>query len=84
LRQSNIKGTSILLEPVGRNTAPAIALAALNATQSGQDRILLVLAAEHCMADEPAFHRAVIEAAKLAEQDILVTFGIVPLLAETG
>lgn len=84
LRQSNIKGASILLEPVGRNTAPAIALAALNATPSGQDPILLVLAADHYMADEPAFHRAVVEAAKLAEQDKLVTFGIVPTHAETG
>lgn len=84
LRQANIKGASILLEPVGRNTAPAIALAALNASQSGQDPLLLVLAADHYMADEPAFHRSVVEAAKLAEQDKLVTFGIVPTHAETG
>jgi mannose-1-phosphate guanylyltransferase len=84
LRQANINGASILLETVGRNTAPAIALAALNATQSGQDQLLLVLAADHYMADEPAFHRSVVEAAKLAEQDKLVTFGIVPTHAETG
>ena len=84
LRQSSIKGASILLEPVGRNTAPAIALAALNATRSEQDPLLLVLAADHYMADEPAFHRSVVEAVKLAEQDKLVTFGIVPTHAETG
>lgn len=84
LRQANINGASILLEPVGRNTAPAIALAALNASQSGQDPLLLVLAADHFMADVPAFHRSVVEAAKLAEQDKLVTFGIVPTHAETG
>jgi mannose-1-phosphate guanylyltransferase len=84
LRQLNINGSSILLEPVGRNTAPAIALAALHACQSGQDPLLLVLAADHYIADEPAFHRAVVEAAKLAEQDKLVTFGIVPTHAETG
>jgi mannose-1-phosphate guanylyltransferase len=84
LRQSSVKGAGILLEPVGRNTAPAIALAALNATKTAQDPLLMVLAADHYIADEPAFHRAVVEAAKLAEQDKLVTFGIVPTHAETG
>lgn len=84
LRQSGIQGASILLEPVGRNTAPAIALAALHASQAGQDPLLLVLAADHYMADEPAFHQAVTAAAQLAQQNKLVTFGIVPTHAETG
>ncbi|MBE0508160.1 MAG: mannose-1-phosphate guanylyltransferase/mannose-6-phosphate isomerase [Marinospirillum sp.] len=84
LRQLDIQGASILLEPVGRNTAPAIALAALEATQTGQDPVLLVLAADHYMANEPAFHRAVVAAAQLAEQGKLVTFGVVPTQPETG
>jgi mannose-1-phosphate guanylyltransferase len=84
LRQLSFKDAPILLEPVGRNTAPAIALAALNATQNGQDPVLLVLAADHFISDQPAFQQAVLKAEKLAEQNKLVTFGIVPTQPETG
>ncbi len=84
LRQLTVKNASILLEPVGRNTAPAIALAALNATRNGQDPVLLVLAADHFIADQSAFQQAVKEAEELALQDKLVTFGIVPTQPETG
>ncbi|MFV3091274.1 mannose-1-phosphate guanylyltransferase/mannose-6-phosphate isomerase [Pseudomonas sp. GW6] len=84
LRQLTVKNASILLEPVGRNTAPAIALAALNATRNGQDPVLLVLAADHFIADQAAFQQAVKEAEELALQDKLVTFGIVPTQPETG
>lgn len=84
LRQLAVKDASILLEPVGRNTAPAIALVALNAIQTGQDPILLVLAADHFIADQVAFQKSVVDAVKLAEQDMLVTFGIVPTQPETG
>jgi len=84
LHQLTVEDASILLEPVGRNTAPAIALAALNATQSGQDPVLLVLAADHYMADEAAFRQAVHAAAQFAEQNKLATFGIVPTHPETG
>lgn len=84
LRELAVKDASILLEPVGRNTAPAIALAALNATQTGNDPILLVLSADHFIADQAAFRQAVLKAATLAEQDKLVTFGIVPTNPETG
>ena len=66
---------SIILEPVGRNTAPAIALAALTAKD---DPLLLVLAADHVIQDEDAFREAVIRAIPLAEAGKLVTFGIVP------
>ena len=66
---------SIILEPVGRNTAPAIALAALTAKD---DPLLLVLAADHVIQDEAAFREAVIRAIPLAEAGKLVTFGIVP------
>jgi len=66
---------SIILEPVGRNTAPAIALAAL---LSSEDDLLLVLAADHVIQDNAAFTKAVADAIPLAESGKLVTFGIVP------
>ena len=72
---------SIILEPVGRNTAPAIALAALTAKD---DPLLLVLAADHVIRDEAAFREAVIRAIPLAEAGKLVTFGIVPSAPHTG
>ncbi|GGW82434.1 mannose-1-phosphate guanylyltransferase/mannose-6-phosphate isomerase [Alteromonas halophila] len=84
LRQKEIDHGGILLEPVGRNTAPAIALAALHATMSGEDPILLVLAADHLIKDDTAFHNAIEKAQTLAEQGKLVTFGIVPDSPHTG
>ncbi|QIL92057.1 mannose-1-phosphate guanylyltransferase/mannose-6-phosphate isomerase [Microbulbifer sp. SH-1] len=75
---------SILLEPCARNTAPAIALAALRAVEQGQDPLLLVLPADHVVADTAAFQQSVGAAKKLAEDGLLVTFGIVPTCAETG
>lgn len=72
---------SIILEPVGRNTAPAIALAALTAKD---DPLLLVLAADHVIQDEAAFREAVMRAIPLAEAGKLVTFGIVPSEPHTG
>jgi len=84
LRQSGISNARILLEPVGRNTAPAIALAALHATSEAQDPVLLVLAADHFIADQSAFQEAVKAAEALALQGKLVTFGIVATQAETG
>lgn len=74
----------ILLEPVGRNTAPAIALAALHAQAHTPDALLLVLAADHLIPDEAAFEAAVQAARPLAEAGKLVTFGVVPTHAETG
>jgi mannose-1-phosphate guanylyltransferase len=84
LRETGVIGASIVLEPVGRNTAPAIALVALNACDSGQDPVLLVLAADHHIADPQAFKQAVWSAETLARHDQLVTFGIVPSHAESG
>jgi len=84
LRKKDIAHDGILLEPVGRNTAPAIALAALHATQDGKDPVLLVLAADHLIKDESAFHDAIVKAEALAEQGKLVTFGIVPDQPHTG
>ena len=77
-------GRRVILEPHARNTAPAIALAALEARRSGDDPILLVLAADHFIQDEPAFRAAVEAALKQAEEGRLVTFGIRPTHAETG
>ena len=74
----------ILLEPVGRNTAPAIALAALQSITSDSDSLLLVLAADHVIPDQDAFHAAVKAATPLAESGKLVTFGIVATGPETG
>lgn len=84
LRQINQLNHNIILEPAGRNTAPAIALAALTAIKKGEDPLLLVLAADHVIADLPAFHQAVRAATEFAKADQLVTFGIVPQAAETG
>lgn len=87
VRQLNIEPRAIVLEPFGRNTAPAIALAAhvaLAAVDANADPVLLVLPADHVMRDVPAFHRAVQAAQGAAEQGQLVTFGIVPTRPETG
>lgn len=78
------KEPSILLEPVGRNTAPAIALAALHALEREDDPVLLVLAADHLIQDVSAFHASIRVALPLAEAGKLVTFGIVPTHPETG
>lgn len=84
LRQVGKLEHNILLEPVGRNTAPAIALAALHAQRDGNDPLMLVLAADHMIGDVPAFHAAVQAALPLANAGLLVTFGIVPSIPETG
>ncbi|HCU2254664.1 TPA: mannose-1-phosphate guanylyltransferase/mannose-6-phosphate isomerase [Escherichia coli] len=86
LRQLNKLTENIILEPAGRNTAPAIALAALAAKRHSpeNDPLMLVLAADHVIADEDAFRAAVRNAMPYAEAGKLVTFGIVPDLPETG
>tara|TARA_R110001592_G_scaffold69819_2_gene214191 strand:+ start:1023 stop:2423 length:1401 start_codon:yes stop_codon:yes gene_type:complete len=82
LRCINQSG-AIVLEPVGRNTAPAIALAA-NIVMQSKDNLILVLAADHVIENEAAFIAAVNKAIPLAEKGKLVTFGIVPTEAHTG
>ncbi|MEL5402228.1 mannose-1-phosphate guanylyltransferase/mannose-6-phosphate isomerase [Serratia ureilytica] len=84
LRQITRLSHNIILEPVGRNTAPAIALAALQATAGGEDPLLLVLAADHVIQNEEAFRTAVLQAVPYAEAGKLATFGIVPIGPETG
>jgi mannose-1-phosphate guanylyltransferase len=76
---------SFILEPFGRNTAPAIAAAALTvAGTHGREALMLVLAADHLISDQPAFARAVAHATAIARQGMLVTFGIEPESPETG
>ena len=84
LREIGAKPRAILLEPFGRNTAPAIAAAALELTADGGDALMLVLPSDHAIADVPAFHAAVREAIPAALDGRLVTFGVVPARAETG
>jgi mannose-1-phosphate guanylyltransferase / mannose-6-phosphate isomerase len=89
LRQLGIEPQAIVLEPVGRNTAPAIALAAHAALKAAGpkavvDPLLLVLPADHVIRDVPTFHKAVQAALGAAEQGQFVTFGIVPTTPETG
>ncbi|MFZ2169526.1 MAG: mannose-1-phosphate guanylyltransferase/mannose-6-phosphate isomerase [Methylococcaceae bacterium] len=76
------KPAAIILEPVGKNTAPAVAMAAL--TAASEDDILLVLPADHVILNLVAFHKAIIQAQALAAQGFLVTFGVVPNEPETG
>ncbi|MEA5122825.1 mannose-1-phosphate guanylyltransferase/mannose-6-phosphate isomerase [Xanthomonas floridensis] len=84
LQQLGVKPSAILLEPKGRNTAPAIAVAALEATRDGADPLLLVLPSDHVIGDEAAFQAGVKVAAEAAAQGKLVTFGIKPTAPETG
>ncbi|ACT48687.1 mannose-1-phosphate guanylyltransferase/mannose-6-phosphate isomerase [Methylotenera mobilis] len=84
LREIQVLPHSIMLEPVGRNTAPAIAVAAYGVEEGAEDALMLVLPADHVIRDVKAFHLAVQVAAKAAAQGRLVTFGIQPSSPETG
>lgn len=84
LQEIDIASGGILLEPMARNTAPAIALAALHAVATDAEASLLVMPADHLIEDEEAFRDAVARATLLAEAGWLVTFGIQPDYAETG
>lgn len=84
LKEIGHENVTILLEPVGRNTAPAIAVAALDALSKGEDPLLLVLAADHFIENIPSFHNSIKNAIRLAEKNYLVTFGIKPNFPNTG
>ena len=85
MRAVNVEPTAILLEPVGRNTAPAVAVASLQALGAGQDdALLLVLAADHAMAQAEAFRATIGQAIPAALGGRLVTFGVTPTAPETG
>lgn len=84
LRAIGIQPATAILEPVGRNTAPAVAVAALHAQREGADPTLLILPADHVIADVEGFRAAVRQVATHAEAGRLITFGIVPTAPETG
>ena len=84
IRELGAEASGILLEPVGRNTAPAVALAALHAMKQGADAILIVVPADHVIREARAFQQAAEVAAGLAKNGKLVTFGILAHAPETG
>ncbi len=84
LRKINVQPQEIILEPVGRNTAPALAIAALKALSIEEDALLLALPSDHHIEDTQGFIHTVIQGARYALEDKLVTFGIVPTEPETG
>jgi len=85
LQSIGVKKSTILLEPKGRNTAPAIALAALEAMRGhSADALMLVLPADHVIRDIAAFEATIKQAVELAKDDALVTFGVQPTRPEIG
>jgi mannose-1-phosphate guanylyltransferase len=84
LRQIKINNSGIILEPIGKNTAPAIALAALNLFNNKQDPILIVLSSDHLIHNSKSFHKSIKTAKILAEQGKIVSLGVRPTEPETG
>ncbi|HEX5321935.1 MAG TPA: mannose-1-phosphate guanylyltransferase/mannose-6-phosphate isomerase [Stellaceae bacterium] len=84
LREAGVVPASLFLEPVGRNTAPAVAVAALSLSLSEPDGLMLVMPSDHVIADPDAFYAAIEKAAAAASKGMLVTFGITPSRPETG
>lgn len=84
VRELGVSDATIILEPVGRNTAPALTLAALALEKNGDEAVMLVMPADHVIRDPVTFGVAMAEAVALAEEGALVTFGIVPSGPETG
>ncbi|MEE4112542.1 MAG: mannose-1-phosphate guanylyltransferase/mannose-6-phosphate isomerase, partial [Desulfobacteraceae bacterium] len=84
LRQIDTEANSIILEPVGRNTAPALAVAAIRAMQTGDDPVLLILPADHHIQLTAEFQRVIASGHAYAQAGRMITFGIVPEKPETG
>lgn len=84
LKSIALEGSSIILEPFGRNTAPALTVAALHAARNGQDPLLLVMPADHVVEDHAALHHSVSAGIEPALAGAIVTFGVVPDRPETG
>ena len=84
LRQIESGNIGIILEPVGKNTAPAIAIAAMKLLNDNKDPILLVLSSDHLIKNNQKFHNSIIVANEIAEQKKLVAIGVEPSAAETG
>ncbi len=83
-REKSLNTSSIILEPTGRNTAPALTVAALQSIDKGHDPILFMMPADHVINNIDAFHQAIRIGGELAEQGKLVTFGVTPETPETG
>jgi mannose-1-phosphate guanylyltransferase len=84
LRQLDSSNKGIILEPIGKNTAPAIALAAINLLNNNEDPILLVLSADHLIKKVAKFHESIRIGSKIAKNNKLVTLGVKPIKPETG
>lgn len=84
LRSIGVSDADIVLEPIGRNTAPAVAVAAIKSLEISKDAILMVLPADHNIEEVKALHEAIKTGVDLAKNDYLITFGIVPKAPETG
>lgn len=84
LREMDVRPRAILLEPVAKNTAPAVALGAFAAIGQDGDALLVVIPSDHVIADRAGFHMALSDAVRLARKDYLVTFGVVPTSPETS
>lgn len=84
MRESHVHPTAMILEPLGRNTAPAVAVSALRGLQEDENPVLLVLPADHVIRDREQFELAIAAGEKAAKNGYLVTFGIVPDAPETG
>ncbi len=84
MQELRIKPNSIILETIGKNTAPAIALAAIKALEIESDPIILVLASDHLIKDNESFLKSIDSAINLAKENKIVTFGIIPTSPETG
>lgn len=84
IKSMYVEAATIILEPCGRNTAPALTASAIHATQNGQDPLLLVMPADHVVEDVVAFHKAISTGIEPALNGAIVTFGIVPDRPETG
>ncbi|MDE2429654.1 MAG: mannose-1-phosphate guanylyltransferase/mannose-6-phosphate isomerase [Burkholderiales bacterium] len=84
LRVAGFSDNTLLLEPTGRNTAPALTLAAIAATENSGDAVLLVMPADHVITDVHAFHHAIQSGLQHAADGAMVTFGVLPNRPETG
>jgi mannose-1-phosphate guanylyltransferase/mannose-6-phosphate isomerase len=84
MQQIGVRPTAIVLEPIGRNTAPAAAVAALVASEMASDAMIVLLPSDHVVSDEPAFKAALEMAIRAAESGHIVTFGMAPTAPETG
>ena len=84
MREINVKPKNILLEPIGKNTGPAIALASLKALENNNDPVLIILSSDHKIDNLNGFHKVIEDGVMKANEGRIVTFGIIPDSPETG